>query len=209
MKITGVYLAAGNSKRMGKDKLTLQIANKQIGIWALNEAIISNLNHIIIVTKCNHHLDFSGLSKDKLNCIEIANYEYGQSYSLKKGVEKAENLESDAVLIFLADQPFITSEMLNILITTFNQNLNSSFIASSNHGQIQPPILISKNLFYELKQIRGDQGAKSVIEKNREKGLLIPFDDKQLFIDIDEWSDYVYWKKLVESTVSKGSEDDS
>ena len=150
MRISGIYLAAGNSYRMRTNKLTLPLGNKQIGRWGLEKALVSNLDDIIIITQHQNRLDLSGLCTQKLMEVEVTKSGAGQSHSLKVGIEQANSLHSNAVVILLADQPFITTDMINQLITTYKQEPTTSFVASSFLEIIQPPILIDNHLFPKI-----------------------------------------------------------
>ena len=51
MKITGVYLAAGSSSRMGSNKLALPVGTKTLGSLAVQTALKTPLDQIYIITK--------------------------------------------------------------------------------------------------------------------------------------------------------------
>jgi len=51
LNIVAVYLAAGASKRMGRNKLLLPLGNGCLGSKALRKAVSSKVNHTIVVTK--------------------------------------------------------------------------------------------------------------------------------------------------------------
>lgn len=199
MKITGIYLAAGNSVRMGTNKLTLKLGNKEMGKWGLEKAVYSNLDEIIIVAQNQSAWDLSGLSTKRVTTIEITECRKGQSHSLQTGLKQAYSLNSDAVVIFLADQPFITTHMINQLIQIYKKNPTTSFVASTFNDIVQPPVLITNHLFPKILHLKGDQGAKQVLKEQMEQGILVPFYDEQLFIDIDYMEEYLFWKKHLES----------
>ena len=199
MKITGIYLAAGNSVRMGMNKLTLKLGNKEMGRWSLERAVDSNLDEIIIIAQNRSVIDLSGLCTKNVNTIEMTECGEGQSHSLKTGINQAYSLHSDAVVILLADQPFITTDMINQLIEVYKKNPTTSFVASSFQYIVQPPILIADHLFSKILDLKGDQGAKQVLKEQMEQGILVPFYDEQLFIDIDYKDEYLFWKKHLES----------
>ena len=51
MKIAGIYLAAGNSSRMGSNKLALPVGTMTVGSLALETALKSSLDKVYIITK--------------------------------------------------------------------------------------------------------------------------------------------------------------
>ncbi|WP_267897395.1 NTP transferase domain-containing protein [Peribacillus glennii] len=51
MRIIGIYLAAGESKRMGLDKRSLPLNQIPLGSVALKQALYSKLHHIVVVMR--------------------------------------------------------------------------------------------------------------------------------------------------------------
>ena len=90
---------------MGTNKLTLTLGNKEIGRWGLEKALDSNLDDIILISQHQNRLDLSGLCTQKVMEVEVTKSNAGQSHSLKVGIEQANILHSDAVIILLADRP--------------------------------------------------------------------------------------------------------
>lgn len=199
MKITGIYLAAGSSTRMGTNKLALKLGNKALGIWGLEKALDSRLREVILLSTAANCFDLSGQGTKKLTHIEVNSQNPSQSLSLKTGIEYANT--SDAVVILLADQPFITTNMINDLIDLFIKNPSCSFVASSFQECMHPPILIAKKLFPDILLIQGDRGAKQILKKSMNKGILAPFNEEKLFVDIDQMKDYLFWKTQMEGNM--------
>ncbi|MBM7598317.1 xanthine dehydrogenase accessory protein pucB [Virgibacillus halotolerans] len=197
-RIIGIYLAAGESKRFGGNKLFSSVGNHHLGSLALITALDSQLDKIVVVTT----------EKDQLNWVSpelFQNYQerwfhatsikstYGQSYSLKCGLQFADKLGADAVLIVLADQPFISSEMINKIIRQYQTSQYPySFIAASYAGITRPPILISSEMFTDLYQLQGDKGARYLIQDRMNEGGIIEFTDNMCFFDVDTKEDYKY-----------------
>lgn len=194
--IIGLYLAAGSSLRMGSNKLLLPFAQMPLGSLALSVALQSNLDDIFVITKGIDPLHWvhPSLISKKNKWIQLTSHdsELGQAYSLLRGIQKAKEKAANAVLIVLADQPFITIEMINQLIEKFQLNKDVDYVASSYQNQIQPPILISSHLFSELEQLKGDEGARRIIRHSEAIGIQIPYSKEKYFFDIDTVNDYNY-----------------
>ncbi|MBB5325027.1 xanthine dehydrogenase accessory protein pucB [Anoxybacillus tepidamans] len=201
VKITGIFLAAGKSERMGENKLSLPLKDKAIGSVSLYTAVTSELDHVFVITREDDPLDWIdyGLRTEKLRnrwtvvpCREAGK---GQSFSLKAGLCKAEEEKADGVVVLLADQPFITTDMINELIFQYEQHLNTDeqldFVASMFQGVLRPPVLLSKRLFQSLKTLKGDVGAQQMIRQNSNlNGISITYKDRKAFFDIDTKEDY-------------------
>ncbi|WYP25797.1 nucleotidyltransferase family protein [Alkalihalobacillus sp. FSL W8-0930] len=195
MKIISIILAAGQSKRMGRDKLSLPIRGGTIAGSVLSSSLQSNVDHTIVVTNpTNHclwapqeysHSDWS----HKWSIVVCPEAWKGQSYSVKCGMEATKQLAADAVLILLADQPHITKSYLNHMISRYKQSKDLLFVASRLNGIPQPPILFSKQLFPQFHKLKGDRGAGQLIRANplATKGTYL---EVAYLKDIDTPSDY-------------------
>ena len=115
MKIVGIYLTAGNSSRMGTNKLALHVGTMTVGSLALETALKSQLDEIYIITKDTDDTDWlpeEMKSDARCTIIKCSTAHEGQSESLRCGIQQAQADQADAVIVMLADQPFITVQML-------------------------------------------------------------------------------------------------
>ncbi|HDX9578263.1 TPA: NTP transferase domain-containing protein [Bacillus pseudomycoides] len=192
MKIIGVYLAAGNSRRMGLQKLSLPLHNEPLGNAALKTALSSNLSEIIIVTNDMNWISQS-LRYENVHILPCADSNQGQSHSLRCGVQKAMDMKADGIVVLLADQPFIKTELINELIDCYKQYQTVYYVAAKHRGIIRPPVLFAKKTFPFLQTLQGDQGARAIFQQV--EGITIPYEETALFYDVDSWNDY---QKMVE-----------
>ncbi|MBO9131038.1 NTP transferase domain-containing protein [Bacillus sp. 165] len=199
--VTGIYLAAGSSRRMGTDKLSLPLHHKPLGCFALEAALKSQLDHIILVTKESDGLEwvspraFANPWRERWTHIACSESNKGQSYSLKCGLRYAEKIKADAVMILLADQPFISVESINTLICYYHQEKKKKpelqAAAASYQGVFRPPIIFSREIFPVLMQLQGDAGARQLWHQDHSVvAAMLEFNDEKIFLDIDTKEDY-------------------
>ncbi|MFC0560261.1 NTP transferase domain-containing protein [Halalkalibacter alkalisediminis] len=106
---------------MSCPKLILPINGKPLGSISLEIALNSQLDKVIVVANKEDPLTWlsthvlAGHSKCILRRCKYSSD--GQAASLKCGLKTAQDLQVDAVMILLADQPFISEKLLNRLIT--------------------------------------------------------------------------------------------
>lgn len=194
MKIAGIYLAAGNSSRMGTNKLALPVGTKTLGSLAVETVLQSSLHRMYIITKDND--DRSWLSPEvqshvKCTIIPCVDAHEGQANSLRCGIRQAQIDQMEAVLIMLADQPFVTVQMIEEMITCAKENPACRFVATTLEGTIVPPVLFPSAMYSDLLQLRGDMGAKTILQGDfLQRGKLLPCRDQRLVFDIDTKEQY-------------------
>ncbi|WCN36274.1 NTP transferase domain-containing protein [Aneurinibacillus uraniidurans] len=199
--IFGIYLAAGKSSRMGFDKLLLPLGSMPLGSLALHTALMSQLDRILVVTKEEDSLDWIDPSLlvsplcEKWCSIPCATASQGQAYSLRCGLQEAQRGEAKAVMILLADQPFVSCEMINELIFHYKKSLRENkqcdYVAASYQEILRPPILFSNQLFPVLLKMQGDKGARQLLRKGAAfEGITIEYEDAREFHDVDTEEEY-------------------
>jgi molybdenum cofactor cytidylyltransferase len=122
----------------------------------------------------------------------------GMSYSIRCGLEALlrEEPALDAVVVALADQPFITSGMIDGLIRCWSERPELDFVATAVHeaeeGEIvlMPPAILSRSMFDSLFQLRGDAGARKLFESTDFQGFGLLAVDRQSLFDVDTPADF-------------------
>lgn len=204
MKVAGIYLAGGNSKRMGTSKLALPVGTKTLGSFALETILQTPLEKVFVVVQQADSVTW--LSDElkhhsKCSIIHCPRAHIGQSQTLHCGINAAKAQHMDAVIIFLADQPFITIQLIENMIACMQESTKSQFIATSFDQAIYPPVLLKKELFHTLLQVKGDIGAKALLKGDfLNHGKVLPCNDQRLVFDIDTRDDF---KKLVNEYSSR------
>lgn len=209
VSVAAIYLAAGESRRMGVDKRMLVTKKGPLGSLALRQVMTSNISKTVIVTKYDDPLSwatpvFKGQTINQNYC-QVANPEasYGQSTSIKIGLKVAREMKCDAAMILLADQPLVTTELIDRLIDCYiaskKNGKGAEFVASSHNGILKPPVLFNKSCFPALFGLKGDQGARHLIRQSALKGEAVECTDSQLFFDVDTHDDYI---RLLEAYIN-------
>ncbi|MDN3015239.1 nucleotidyltransferase family protein [Paenibacillus sp. BSR1-1] len=192
-RLVGIYLAAGKSTRMGRSKLNLPVYETWLGSLALRAALESKLEHTITVTRKGDTLKWLApfSNREDVSILVCDEADRGQSASLKSGVKAAAELGADGVVILLADQPFVTSALINRLVDEFSASNEYSHLSYSQNGNSKPPVLLGRKLFPSLMELEGDQGARSLIRSEKAlQGKQVELNGGIYFFDIDTFEDY-------------------
>lgn len=185
-KIAVIVLAAGGSARMqGRIKQLLPWRGKTLIEHAIEMAQHSRADAMLVVLGAHADVVRPSVEQSGAPFVINAAWETGQASSIRAGLHA---LASDiAVAIFVnADQPFLTSAVIDALIVRYRET-GASIIASVFAGRRGNPALFARAHFAELETLRGEQGGRVLFAKY--PVLSVEF-DAQLGMDIDTWDDY-------------------
>jgi len=196
--ILGAILAGGQSKRMGKDKLFLQLNNKTL-IEHTIDKVKKHLKKVIIIT--NQENEF--FSKNNLtvvkDCIEG---QLGPLVGILTAMKWAkENLTQCAwVASFPCDTPFFPENIVENFIQE-SEKKESLILCASCHGRKHNIFgLWSLDLYDKLQDELINKKVRKVqdwTEKNKIKNLEFEFKDYDPFFNINTKEDLEFAKKLI------------
>ncbi len=184
--ICSVILAAGSSRRLGFNKLTLKIDSEAVILRSVFPFIKADLGNIIVVA--GPHMSSISRELDGLAVTVVHNEEHhtGMSSSIKAALPWIR--EATAVFFHLGDKPFIKEGLLAQMLKEYRAT-GKNIIVPVCKGQKGHPVLMSVAPFIEeMKGLEGDKGLREVIEKHKEDVLFIETDDGVL-TDIDTADD--------------------
>jgi len=195
MRLSMILLAAGEAKRMNGMKIRYKFDGKR----SMLEKILDETNDLnlrnsielvkILVTNENHEA-FVREKAENWHILINAAYRSGMSTSIVSGVEKAVELRSEALLLLLADMPYISREEITQVIEKFMNEecpeLQSKLIIRPYYKDIPGfPVLFGLSHFNALAALKGDKGAKQVILANRDHLIKLPSENEGCIIDVD------------------------
>lgn len=190
--LDAVILAAGLSRRMGTDKTALEISGKTILTRIVVETLKAEINKIVVVTRSPLNLDEYENPRWHYSwrLHNVINYspELGMSSSVKLGLAQVRP-QAEAVMIILADQVWLNSVVINILIATSQNNIHK-IIAPTVRGRRTNPIIFPAHLFGELQKITGDMGGRNILIRHANLVETVELGDKYDDSDVDTPEDY-------------------
>lgn len=201
--IIAILLAAGKSRRMKVHKLALPLCGTTIGNSALQNALNSVLDQIFVVTREEDPLKwidsklFHAPLRNKWTPLACRDCDMGQAHSLRCGLLAAIDRKPKGIMVLLADQPFVSENLINDLVRTYEKlqsEKNTLFLAARFQGIPRPPIIFSPEAYPELLQLEGDEGARSLLKKQKLAGAFKDYANAGAFLDIDTMEDYEKWK---------------
>ena len=194
----GIILAAGASTRLGQPKQLLRLKNKYLLEWVLDAALTSMLSRIILVLGYAHQKIMKALEEKlqhpKLQVEINPDYQKGQSQSLRVGLAKVSDT-FPAVMFLLADQPLVDAATINYLLKKF-WSAKKGICVPTFHGNRGNPTIFSQKFYKQIIEIKGDIGARQIINSHPEQVLEIEIKNPLLFADVDTPEDFAKIDKL-------------
>jgi molybdenum cofactor cytidylyltransferase len=186
--VAAVVLAAGRSSRMGEYKLLLPLGGRPLVTYAVEAACGSSADAVIVVVGHNARDVTAALTGMPCRIIVNESYADGMATSLRTGIA---SLPSDAVgaLILLADQPLVTSRMVNLMLAAAIRE-HQAIHAASYNGKRGNPVYFPRTLFGELLAVSGDEGGRSVIARHSGDVRLVAMPCKDAALDVDTPREY-------------------
>ncbi|MEO6314411.1 MAG: nucleotidyltransferase family protein [Chitinophagaceae bacterium] len=189
-----VILAAGGSSRLGSPKQSLQYGETTLLEHSVRIALASMARRVTLVLGANAATGALNLQNEKLTVIVNDQWQEGMAASIRCGLQHLlqQVPAPESVLYMACDQPFISVDLLDKLITLQKQK-GHAVVASEYAGTMGIPAVFDKSLFPELMQLTGDAGAKKMMMQHKEKLAAVSFPLGA--IDIDTEADYINLQK--------------
>jgi molybdenum cofactor cytidylyltransferase len=190
LPVGGIVLAAGRSSRMaGPQKLLLDVDGLPM-VRHVFEAASEGGCHQTVVVYAEDEVMRAVDGHAEL--VFNPRAQTGVASSLQVGL-KALRPEIEAAAILLGDQPLVGARTVATLLRAWRREGSRPAVAvAQNDGGWVPPVVIARELWGELLQLKGDAGARQVLHGRPELLDIVPAPGRP--DDVDTQDDY---KKVV------------
>lgn len=181
-----------------------------LGSMAIRVLSLSPLDSITVVVHPDDPLDWlpsggdsafdaSPSVRSSIHVVACSEASQGMSFSIRCGLKALIDDEPklDAIVVVLADQPFITTGMIAGLIDYLSERPELDFVATTtdagNEGEqnavLMPPAILSRSMFESLLRLEGDAGARKLFVSPQFKGAALLAADRTTVFDVDTPAD--------------------
>jgi len=194
--INAVVLAAGESRRMGKPKPLLRFTGGTFLGQIIAVLKLSDVDRITVVLGAEAEAIRKTVDLSGTEVVINKNYQKGQLSSLIAAIETTPP-KTQAILVCLADMPFITAEVVNEIVAKFKET-SAAIIVPVFDGKRGHPTLFARAAFDELLNAPPEQGARFVLYSLRpgsgqaNEGRILELQTSQsgILVRIDTPNDY-------------------
>jgi molybdenum cofactor cytidylyltransferase len=174
---------------MGVPKQALRYQGETLLGRAVSAALNSRRSPVIVVLGSAAETLRGELSGTEAHAVINSDWAEGMASSIRCGIaalEDATSGGSEAAILTLCDQPFVTSEVFNRLVEAY-QKSRPPIVASTYevNGEVAcgVPALFGRALFPELLALQGAEGAKRIITRHQDETISIPTPEAAFDVD--------------------------
>jgi molybdenum cofactor cytidylyltransferase len=184
--IRAILLCAGAGTRFGSNKLLAPLrrpdGDEEPLVCRTARTFSSHLATLAVIRPGEKALA-SALEASGCEVVETDRAVHGMGESLAAGI--AATPTAAGWVVGLGDMPFVEPATLSRVIDALAKGALIAAPFNADTGRRGHPVAFSGRLREELAALSGDQGARSVIARHRHAVVLIPAEDRGIFLDID------------------------
>lgn len=194
MTIAAVLLAAGAGSRFagsapatsdgkhGEHKLLADLRGRPVIAWSLDAVVGAMFNEVIVVTGA---VDLDGHLPEGVTVVHADRWSEGQALTIQAGIAAADRAGHHAVVVGLADQPFVPSSAWRAVGAS-----RGPIVAATFEGERRPPVKLERSV-WGLLPTEGDSGARELLRERPDLVSDVPCSGTAA--DIDTKEDLARW----------------
>ena len=175
-----VILAAGTSTRFGSDKRVAEIHGEPMILRSISPYLAS-IERVVVAIRPQDPI--ATLLSEDIETVEAEEAHLGMGHSLAAAVNHVG--DEPWMLVGLADMPWIQADtieqLVELLRTSSNSIVRPIFKDTAGH-----PVGFTQSYFTELGSLKGDMGARELIQRNKEQVQTVSVQDSGILRDVDE-----------------------
>ncbi len=193
MKIGIIYMAAGNSRRFGTNKLLYPLNGKELFRHCLERirTVCAEFPEmeLFVVSQYREILEYIS-EEETLHPVYSPDSSKGISYTIRAGLDGVRRRMPDCggVVFFTADQPFLKKETIRRFLLEVSAE-HPEFASIRFEGQPGSPTYFSKEHFSELLRLEGDAGGRKVMKRYLDQIRYVEAAERMELYDVDKMSE--------------------
>lgn len=179
-----IVLAAGASTRLGQPKQLVRLAGRPVLHTVVSNAVAVAGNAVTVVLGAHAQALTRLLAYSPASVVVNRHWQEGMASSLRAGLAAIPSTCS-AALILLGDQIAVTADDLKRLVNAWNGH-DTVIAASVYTGHVGVPAIFPYWCFTELRELRGDRGARMILERHAHRLVHVQMPNAAFDLDTPE-----------------------
>jgi molybdenum cofactor cytidylyltransferase len=184
MSLHILVLAAGASTRLGQPKQLVKLGGRPALHRVVSNCVSVAGNSVTVIIGANAQEMTHLLGHSPASVVINRQWEEGVAASIRRGLASMPTT-CEAVMIVLGDQVAITADDLRRLVSAWKQE-EGVIAAAVYDNHVGVPAIFPRICFTELAQLRGDQGARLILERNSYRLARVPMANAAVDLDTPE-----------------------
>lgn len=186
--IAAIILAAGESRRMGTNKMLLPVGGTTVIGHVVDQFQESDADRIIVVVGHEAERTAHALAGRKITVVENSNFAEGMLSSVRCGLN-AVPCAYGGIIVGLGDQPSICTEIINRLIRAFAE-CGKEIIVPVHEGKRGHPLLFSTRYRAEILTQYDEVGLRGLLQAHADDVFELAVAAPGILSDMDYPEDY-------------------
>jgi molybdenum cofactor cytidylyltransferase len=188
MSCAAIVLAAGNSTRMGKQKIVLPFNGVTVIQHIVTHLQESGIEDIMVVVGRDASQIRNVLRDTTATIIDNPEYEQGMLTSVRVGIRSLSN-DAESCLICLGDQPAIQPEIVKAIIKK-GEVIESRIIVPRYRNRRGHPLYIPRSYWSKILTSYDETGLRGLLIEFKESVIEICVEESWILDDMDYPEDY-------------------
>lgn len=186
--ISAIVLAAGQSRRMGAQKLLLPFRGKPMIAVVVDELLRSSIDEVIVVTGKSGNAISEVLVGRDVHLVTNTDPDSEMLQSVRCGLTAVAE-DSEAVVVALGDQPAISADVVGALSHAF-RTTDRGIVVPKYKGKRGHPLLVSTDHREEILKCHEGRGMRGLLESHPQDVFELEVNNAGVLEDIDLPEDY-------------------
>jgi molybdenum cofactor cytidylyltransferase len=191
--IWAVVLAAGESRRMGTQKLLLPFGDTTVVGAVTRTAAASRVDGTIIVLGADRDAVRRELAPRGVRFAVNEEFHLGMLSSIQAGLRALPD-GAEAAVIMLGDQPFLGAEAVDAVIGAYRDG-RPGIVIPTFQGRRGHPVLVDLKYRDEVLAFEQSDGLRRLLRAHPEDVREVGVGDANILRDLDTPEDYAGWPK--------------
>jgi molybdenum cofactor cytidylyltransferase len=180
----GIVLAAGASTRFGSAKQLVRVAGRPLLHTTVSRTVEVTGSATLVVLGAHAAELAPLLTHTPASVIINQHWREGIGSSIRVGVARLP-AACTGVMLVLADQAAVSTDDLRRLASAWRRQ--PDYVATALYaGTVGVPAIFPRSRFGELAELRGDIGARRLLQRNPDRVVRVPMESAALDIDTPE-----------------------
>ena len=183
-----VVLAAGESRRMGRQKLLLPYGEGTVVEAVVRAALGSRIDRVLAVVGADREAVGRVLEPLGVELAVNENFAAGMLSSIQTGFRSLPK-EAEAAVVMLGDQPFVTSKVIDLLVEAYRRT-GKTIVIPTHGGRRGHPVLIDIEHKGEILGLAPEEGLRRLMRARPEATAEVEVADPGILRDLDKPEEY-------------------